>query len=212
MDAFTLISNSIGHLAWPISAIALALILKEPIKELLRRLTKANIKGNELNFSIPGQQHIEAPEKNTAIADSVPADPLGLQTALEKRIIDDLTDRKLEAPEDKVTVLIKHHAALQLKNSYIIIYNQIFGSQISVLQSLNIQKEPVGADILNLFYATAHEQSPGVYENYSFQQYLDFLIGSGCVGLDDRGYFITNYGRGFLMFLSETGLTTNRAF
>ncbi|WP_417345551.1 hypothetical protein [Ferrimonas sp.] len=212
MDALTLVSNSIEHLAWPIAAVVLALILKEPLKELLQRLTKANVKGSEFNFATPGQQRIESPESNSAIADSVPADPLGLQTELEKRIYADLESRKLEAPEDKVTVLVKHHAALQLKNSYIIVYNQIFGSQISALQSLNIQTEPVGADILSFFYAAAYEKSPDVYKNYSFQQYLDYLTGSGLVGLDERGYFITNYGRGFLMFLSETGLTTNRAF
>lgn len=212
MDTLTLISNSIEHLAWPIAAVVLAKILKEPIKELLQRLTKANVKGNEFNFATPGQQRIESPESNTAIADSVPADPLGLQMELEKRINDDLATRKLEAPEDKVTVLVKHHAALQLKNSYIIVYNQIFGSQISALQSLNIQKEPIGADVLCIFYTAAHEKSPDLYKNYSFQQYLDYLTGSGLVGVDERGYFITNYGRGFLMFLSETGITTNKAF
>ena len=95
---------------------------------------------------------------------------------------------------------------------YIITYSQIFGSQISALQSLNIQKAPVGADILSLFYATAHQQYSEVYKTYSFQQYLDYLTASGLVGVNENGYFITNYRRGFLMFLSETALTTNKAF
>lgn len=212
MDTLTLVSNFVEYLAWPVSAIILTTILKVPINKLLDRLITAKVKGNEFNFSTPGQQQIETPRNNSAIADSVPADPLGLQSELENLINDDLASRELETPEDKITVLVKHHAALQLQNSYIVIYNQIFGSQISVLQSLNIQQEPVEADTLSLFYAMAQDQSPEVYKGYSFQQYLEYLTDSGLVVLDSHKYLITNYGRGFLMFLSEKGLTTNRAF
>jgi hypothetical protein len=109
-------------------------------------------------------------------------------------------------------VLAKHHANLQIRSAYSEAYNLIFGSQILLLQALNMQREPVESLFLITFYESAKNQYPEFYSSYTFESYINFLKAVGFINTENGKYFITVLGRGFLTYLVETGSNFRKGF
>ena len=210
MDELTFIVKLVEHIAWPVAVIITCLVLKRPIESLIGRLSKAQHKDTVLDFNPAHQKVASSIEDNTSIADAIPNDPL--ISDAEQRIYDTLEKLNIRSDPEKVKVLAKHHANLQLKNAYVEIYLLIFGSQLELLQALNVQTSPVESEFLNFFYITANRQYPDFYKSYSFESYTNFLISAGLVKSENGKYLITALGRGFLAYLTQTGKSTNKAF
>ena len=212
MDTLTFISKMIEYSAWPISAAAICLILKSPLEKLLSRLNKAKHKDIELNFNPDIQKVTSKIESSSNIADAIPQDPLGLMQQAERRIYDSLEQLNIQSDSEKVKVLAKHHANLQIRSAYSEINHLIFGSQLALLQALNVQQDPVEMEFLVSFYESAVQQYPDFYETYSFESYINFFKSVGMVNTENGKYFITVLGRGFLTFLTESGINTRRYY
>ena len=57
------------------------------------------------------------------------------------------------------------------------------------------------------FYENAKERNPRFYENYPYEQYLDFLKAYDLILFEKDGRIgITILGRDFLKYIIETGL------
>ena len=212
MDSYTLISNTISNLAWPITVIVLCVVLKTPVSNLLARLSKARHKDTELNFDTAGQSKIDSINEKSNIAEKMPKDSLGLTKELEGRIYTDLENLSLNSDLEKVKVLVSHHAILQLNSGFQEYYNSIFGSQISLLHALNSSRDKVEFNFLNRFYDQAKEANLEFYSQYARDSYINFLTSSGLIGNESGKYYITQLGRGFLMYISENGLSIKRAY
>ena len=130
----------------------------------------------------------------------------------EEKISYALEQLNLKDDSEKVKVLSKHHANLQLINIYSEIYHLIYGSQLELLQALKAQGSPVENEFLISFYEMAKQQYPDCYKSYSFESYINFLKSAGLVNTGNGRYFITNLGLGFLMHLAKSGINTNRAY
>ena len=212
MDTLTFISKLIEHGAWPVSAVVICIVLKSPIEKLLARLNKAKHKDTELDFN-PDIQKVSANiEGSSNIADAIPQDQLGLIQEAEQRIYDSLNQLNIQTDSEKIKVLAKHHANLQIRSGYAEINNLIFGSQLALLQALNIQSDPVESEFLMSFYESAKQQYPDFYESYSFEAYVNFLKSVCMVNTKGGKYFITVLGRGFLAFLVESGISARRYY
>jgi len=86
------------------------------------------------------------------------------------------------------------------------LYNLIFGSQIFLLQDLNaVYATGRPLERAKQFYENAVKTFPPVYENYSFDQWLDFLVNSGVVIREPNSVKITEEGRDFLRYLVQVG-------
>jgi len=86
------------------------------------------------------------------------------------------------------------------------LYSLIFGSQIVLLQDLNsvyVTGRPVEA--VKPFYETAARTFAAVYQNYSFDQWLAFLVSSGLITRDGNVVKMTEEGRDFLRYLVQVG-------
>lgn len=212
MDTLTFISKIIEYSAWPISAVVICIVLKSPIENLLSRLNKAKHKDTELDFNPDIQKLAAKIEGSSNIADAIPQDPLGLIKDAEQRIYDSLEQLNIQSDSEKVQVLAKHHANLQIRSAYAEINHLIFESQLALLQALNVQPEPVEIEFLVSFYESAKQKHPDFYETYSFESYINFLKSVGMVNTENGKYFITVLGRGFLTFLTESGISTRRYY
>ncbi len=212
MDYLTFFTKLAEHSSWPITAIVVCVVLKNSIEKLLGRLNKAQHKDTILDFNQDIQKVSAQFEGNISIADAIPHDPLGLIGEAEKRIYDALKQLNVQSDPEKIKVLTKHHASLQIRIAYTEIYYSIFGSQIALLQALNIQINPVESEFLVSFYDAAKQQYPEVYNSYSFESYINFLKSVGYVNTDQGKYFITFLGRGFLTFLAESGKNPSRMY
>ncbi len=212
MDTFTLISKLAEFLAWPIAAIVICIVLKTPIDGLLKRLTKAKHKDTELDFGAEIQSSSITIEGRRDISHAIPPDPLGLVTEAEGRIYESLNLLNVNSEEEKVRVLAKHHASLQIRSAYNEIYFRIFGSQILLLQALNNQSEHVEERFFKTFYESAKKENPEFYSQYSFESYVNFLKAVGLINLKSDKYFLTTLGRGFLIHIAEFGLDIKRPY
>lgn len=212
MDTLTFISKVIEYLAWPVSAIAICVILKAPIENLFSRLNKAKHKDTEFDFNSGIQMVSSSIESNLNIADAVPQDSLGLINEAEGKIYETLEQLNIQTDAEKVKVLAKHHANLQIRSGYSEINHQIFGSQIAILQALNIQAEPVKPEFFKSFFDGAKKKYPEFYESYSFESYVNFLKATGMLNIKNGKYFLTVLGRGFLAFLAESGINVKRPY
>ena len=210
MDLLTFIVKLAEYMAWPIALVITFLVLKKPIESLLGRLSKAQHKDVVFNFETALQKVAPSIEENSKIAIATPQDPLGLIREAEQRISSTLEQLNINSDSEKVKVLTKHHANLQLKYAFSEIYQLIYGSQIALLQALNGQASPVDNEFLNLFYTSAKQQYPDFYKSYNFESYINFLKSAGFVNSENGKYFITVLGRGFLTYLAEAGKSTNK--
>ena len=212
MDILTFIAKSIEYLAWPVSAIVICIILKSPIEKLLGRLNKAKHKDTELEFNSDIQRSASTIVKSSNIADAIPQDNLGLIAEAEQRIYDSLKQLGIVSDAEKIKVLAKHHANLQINSNYSLINSLIFGSQIELLQALNVQASPVEVEFLFSFYEAAKKEYPEAYANNTFENYINFIKSFGLINMENGKYFITVLGRGFLTYLAENGINTKRVF
>ena len=206
MDCLTFITKLTEHLAWPVSAIVIVLILKKPISNILQKLKKANIKGNKFEFDV---QAAQSPTKleTTSINIPIPTDTVGLQKDFEYLIKQDLEAANIQNQAEKENILISHLAASQLNAAYERINSTIFGSQINLLRSLNSSVTPADLNSLKLFYDDAVSKYPETYKNYTFQSYINYLKDIGLVEEHEGGYRITKIGIGYLVYIAEKGLT-----
>jgi hypothetical protein len=209
MDTLTFIEKLVEHLTWPILIVAVCLILKKPIIELLKRLSRAQHKDTVFDFS-HGQQQLPSGDSN--IADAMPQDSLGLVKEAEDRINQALESLELKTDSEKLKVLLTHHADLHIRNTFSEINHLIYGSQLALLQALNVQPDKVESEFLASFFEGAKKQFPDFYKSYSFENYLNFLKATGLVNTEGGKYFITVLGRGFLRFITENGINTNRIY
>lgn len=212
MDTLTFISKIIEFGAWPVAAVIICFVLKIPIEKLLGRINKAKHKDTELSFNSDIQKVANSLEGSADIVDTLPNDPLGLINEAEQRIYQTLEDLNVQSDVEKLKVLARHHGNLQIRSAYSEINHLIFGSQIALLQALNVQPDPVETQFLVSYYESAKQQYPEFYENSSFEIYLNFLKSSGLVNTKDGKYFITVLGRGFLAYLAESGSSTKRLY
>lgn len=209
MDTLTFIEKLVEHLIWPMLIVTVCLILKTPIIELLKRLSRAQHKDTVLDFS-PGYQQL--PSVDSSIVDAMPQDSLGLVKEAEDRIIQTLEGLELKTDTEKLKVLLKHHADLHLRNMFSEINHLIYGSQLALLQALNVQANKVEKEFLESFFEGAKKQFPDFYQSYTFENYLNFLKATGLINTENGKYFITVLGRGFLRFITENGINTNRIY
>jgi hypothetical protein len=210
-------------LSWPVAVVLLALVFKQPLTKLLRRIRFIHVKGGgvEVSASSNAAKQLEA-------EDSSKRDPLSLRTGrqLELPLPEDIARRQeavrtyggdnpllleqiqnikndletLHYPiesEATAEVLIRHLAATQLLQRAEFLYRVIFGSQLSAIRTLN-ETGPHPENIVRRFYDAARNRAPRFYGDYTFEQWVGFLLHQNVVVFENERYAITRYGREFL--------------
>lgn len=211
MDVLSFISNIVEALAWPIAVVILGVKFKSSIQELFSRLTSAKHKDTELGFTPKLQSSVE-PSAKADLTSSIPRDSTGLIEEAEQKIYESLKQIDITNPEDKVKVLAKHYANLQIRSGFQQIDNTIYGSQLRALKALNSQENHVEKSFFESFYIDAFHKYPNQYANIGFDTWFNYLKSAGLINTQDFRYFITQFGRGFLIALTEAGVEEDRAF
>ena len=109
-------------------------------------------------------------------------------------------------------ILIRNLAYYQALAALERLYRLIFGSQISLLKSLNVDS-PKSESEVRKFYESARQKFPAFYSGYPYESWKGFLLGpSGTLAHDRDGdtYSITPTGRYFLVWITTQGLSENK--
>jgi hypothetical protein len=212
MDYLTFFSEVIEAVSWPLAIIAVCFILKTPIENLLGRLQEATHKDTSFRFGTNQQSGVSI-SPGSQVADAVPQDNLGLIADGEKLVLELFERQGIESDSDRLKVLLKHFVNNQMRYGYAHAERYIFGSQIALLHALNVAPaECVEEEYLRSFYEGARAQYPNEYVNYDFQSWLNFLKTNGLINSKDGNHVLTLRGRGFLAYLTESGINLSRPF
>lgn len=204
---------------WPIVVLIIVLMLKKTIINLLERINKIGFAGVAAE-AVQQKENAEriVPEQGpkNQTKNEVLEKGLGIFSdyTLERasNVVDDESKVKtFETTEAKVEILHKYSQALYLILNFERFYNLIYGSQLYILERVNTHAET--RDSLKRFYDSAVKSYPEFYSNYSYDQYLEFLITRELIIFDEKeNSSITWLGRDFLKFLVETGRSLNKAY
>lgn len=119
---------------------------------------------------------------------------------------------EVEDFQQKAERILKYSQLLIIVKSAERIYQLIYGSQIKLLQKLNYFSEK--SKNIKYFYDNAVNYFPETYQNYSFDNYLDFLVNQGLI-LYDREIdliSITEVGTDFLRYLVESNSSLDKLY
>ena len=203
----------IQYMAWPgailIFGLVFIFIFKRDISSLFMRVQKISKDGIQASIT---QTKQDDTEKKSSADELMKSFDSVVLLEKENLIKADLQQKGLSNNE-AVDVLARHLAATQLALHFEYIYSTIWGSQLRLLRYLNSQA-PVGdtAENLKAFYDAAAITYPQVYEDYSFENYLGFLLSRILIKKVDGNYGITNFGRDFLIYLIQTGKSEARGY
>jgi hypothetical protein len=198
-----------GILVWPavvlIIAIMFLLVYRQPVTRLVDRTKKITTAGLDASAAA---QETSIERKQSGAEEMLARFENELLLDRENLIRQELTLRHVDAPADRERVLIRHLAAALIYNHFDRTYRWIFGSQLLLLQQLNAA--PSTRTAVGIHYQIAALESPEFYFNYSFDQWLHFMVSQVLVRADGEAISITVGGREFLKFVVEEGLSFNK--
>jgi len=207
-QAFNLL-GLINIIKWPIVILLIFLILSKTISNLINRITKFGIGNKSFEAS---QQTIN---QKTDMQESSLIDraiylfqPETIQL-FKDAVAQETEIEKLRTDVEKIDRLTNYSCFIYLMRHFDIIYNAIFGSQIRILEKLNTLR-PATRDSLKFYYELAKNSKIEFFENYSYDQYLDFLFSYSLIREDDDKISLTILGSDFLKYLTETNKDINK--
>lgn len=222
MEVLRLLATS-----WPAATVLIAvslgtlflLLFRGSIATAIPKIRRVGRSGVELDVPTPPSQAEESTARLTESDAFVAAEQLkkALDSPLlieqETRIKRDLAERGLDVSPASVDVLVRYLAAFQLAYAFEALYSLIYGSQLTLLQTLNSQAQGMEYQIARTFsYDIAAVIYPDVYRAYSFDEYIHFLLTTGLVSRADDRIFITPMGREFLAYLIRQGKSLTRQY
>ncbi len=212
---FSIWFEFIKIIIWPIVAIIIVLILRKTIINLLNRINKIGFAGIAAE-AVQQKDSIEGIQPEKGIKNEVLEKGLGIFSnhtleRISNKVQEESKVNTLKSTEDKIDILYKYSQALYLILTFERLYNSIYGSQLDILQRTNTNTE--NRETLKRFYDSAVKKYPEFYSNYTYDQYLDFLISQDLIIFNDEGNCsITWLGRDFLKFLIESGKSLNKFY
>jgi len=199
--------KNITPLLWVIFAFLMFFSLRKELLSLLKRLTKVEIAGNKIeaihqdnnqkNLSHEGISNID---KYLAVYANETV------SRFEAFVKEESKYEQLANDGQKIEMLKKYSTILYIKNNFDIIYEDIFGSQIRILQHLN-GFPTENADSLIRFY---EEKLSG--SGYSYESYLEYLFRINLITKDGDNIVITILGADFLKFLVLTNKRLDKPY
>lgn len=197
--------------AWPLTILTVLMAFRNELSALLGRIMEMNFGGNSVRLASPNTAEVlqkkepsnESLGASNALKELPDVRRSPAQVLIEQRLKDRLAilvaDGHLDA-DDQVDVLLNVLSSLQLKEFSQRMYLSLFGSQLQGLFHLSEQDGSIIEEARTL-YEIAKQKDPEFYEDYSFDQWLNFLVRNELVTVQDGVIRITTLGKEFVGYL-----------
>lgn len=213
-DNAELISNLIKFidvLKWPILILIIVLIFKKKLLELISKVKKIGHGGTALEIE---QQTVAIKLEKRPISNVDKA--LGLFrdetiSFFSDAVLQETDIESYKTEKEKAEHLLKYSIALYIIKHYEMIYNAIYGSQLKILQQLNSHNSNESMETIKRFYDFAAQDYPKFYNNYPFEEYIDFLFSFSLIIEENGTIKITILGLDFLKYLTEKSKNFDKA-
>jgi hypothetical protein len=209
MDTMKELLNAITwhHLVF-IFALVFIVIFRQPLSELIRRITKIGKEGLTAGSAPEAQREKSDPKAVQQLLDVI-GNSIVI-TDIEDRVKSDLTEKGLNTEGDTVKILIRHLAGTKLLLTFEQVHNLIFGSQIFLLKKLNeIAGQGIPAAIVNAHIDNVRTTHPTQLGDWSYDQYLKFLYDRFLIVRHGDQIHITNMGVEYLTWVARSGRSEN---
>ncbi|HDL7138525.1 TPA: hypothetical protein PXM60_002581 [Yersinia enterocolitica] len=112
--------------------------------------------------------------------------------------------------DEKIKSLTNLVAVENMKSSYSWVYIFIYGSQIAFLEHLNRQHTYTGVyhGAAKSYYEAYVEKVPEMKTVSNFDSWIGFLLSQGLIFNDSGHYKISDYGKGFLVYMTVSNLSS----
>lgn len=207
------LTETLPIIVWPVAvtciAVVFMLIFYRPLSGLINRIKEISRDG--IISPVKNQQKENTADKPD-IEELMQSFDLASLKENEKLIRKDLKEKGLAEDTETVKVLVRHFAWAQLRALFESANSTIYGTQLEALKVMNGTSKPMSQDSLETFYDRARKNFPNIYEDFSFNQWLSYLLGYSFIFLEDSGYKISQLGRDFLVYLTSTGKSELRLY
>jgi hypothetical protein len=228
VEAFTEI---LRILAWPAIVAWLVWYLRDEVKRAAARIIELGLTGAKFAPPLPPEQVASPPERVLqAPGPQLPAPQEGssrLQQYITsvrafipyeqvdvavQRVRADLNQAIGSNPGDQAEALVYTVASLNIQLAQERNYNAIYGSQLRLLAQMT-SSAGVSPAVTRQVFEEAKAAYPEAYRTYTFEQWIGFLQASGLCAIAENGnYVLTPFGRGFLKYIVDRRLPTNKLF
>lgn len=191
-------------------AILILVIFIKEIKFFISRHTLESVKcGNtELQFTKQGNPKEPLPFNENFIHNE------NLSPTL-KKYMDGLNEHLRGKGFDSLDKQTKYLERLLVYNTYILvcerIYATIFGGQIQILKELDSGKS-IGDDFINRRILQNKKQNPEMFEKWDVNMYMRYLLNADLVIFSNTKYNITQFGKDFLNWMRQHGVSENKPY
>jgi hypothetical protein len=214
VEAGNFVVEFVKAAAWPIAITTIALRFRTGLIGALPALFRGKVEleafGAKAKFEAAEQQRSAAENPATKKLPALPAaqepSPRPAVNIIEAGLRDALN--QIEAGKSEL-VLLRQLAETRLVAEHEFTYNRIFGSQIFALKRWN-EMGRVTVDDARKLFDSVEKQYPALYSTYSFDNWLGFLVGRALVLQKGNALEISEFGRDFLIYLTERRLSENK--
>jgi hypothetical protein len=210
-------------LAWPAAVVVLggliALIFRAPLVRLIDRTRGVKVGQNAIDASgdAPKAAIAQQKEATPPVPEMVPAlHAMPASNAVygpfEEPIRKEIEQLNLPRELERAW-LYRFIAVARVERVHEINYRLIFGSQIQLMLLARSAAPPDETRARQLYDAAAAD-SPNIYSNFTFENWIGFPINAGLLSLHPGTPAVlktTPAGEDFLMYLVKNGLTSPKA-
>jgi hypothetical protein len=197
-------------ITWPVVGLVLGLTFlllnRTPLATLINRIRRVG-KGGLEAFDTPPPPPTE---EKRGVDEFFRTYDSPILIEAEERIQVDLKNRNIVAPADREKMLVRALASAQIIQHFEIIHDNIWLSQVACLRFLNPRNDGASIPEIKPFYNAAVATFPNFYTDYSFDQWLAFLVQTNLVVKKAAKVHITVAGREFLRYLIAAGKSDPR--
>lgn len=203
MPSFSNLTSLVSVLIWPLTIVGGVFFFRGEVKRLLGRLVRISKEGAEFDKPAQASATFEREDVTKISRQALERAPTEHYAPAFRPVVDNLQQKILvhlneQSRQTNVTresLLLRGFAdtvaALLLER----IYRFIFGSQIDALEFLAYQPNFTSSrDEIRKHYDAAFVAYPGVYNDYSFDDWLNFLLRAELVKISDRMVTLTDLG------------------
>jgi hypothetical protein len=189
----------------------------KPIKTKILEINKVTRKDTGISFA---PEQVTSKDKSEKVEEGVVESnifSLKLFTEGAKKRIDGIISKEsgiesIDSLEEKYKALYGYTKLIFILNSARIVYLRIFGSQLRILQQLH-SMESATKESLKMFYDAAKNAWPDTYKDYTYEQYLNFLVVNDLIVLKgENEVALAPFGQDLLTFIHISKLAVDKGY
>lgn len=211
MEKLTQLLTQIAKFVWPIALLLVFFIYREPIKDLVStRSIKLGTSGVEIGAPAQATQQPATLSAGPSGSLQNRAEPFPVEYKPLAGLIDQMIDNSVpvimaQFGYDKEKAL-KHIATVYLGTTYLEKASRnIFGSQVDALILVDSKTGPTDLPAIKDIYSKARAQNSAVFKNYSFEQWMSFLVSQQLVEVRGDSVLKTPGGMALIPYMKSQG-------